>query len=94
LNKSHIISTGEDSGLRIESFAVIYLRGFSTNKKYYIINLSVLVCCYIDIVYIYINRKKLANLLMLEMAYKASVLSKPGDEVVKSCIVHYKILNF
>ena len=75
MNKSHIISTGEDSGLRI-------------------VNLSVLVCCYIDIVYIYINRKKLANLLMLEMAYKASVLSKPGDEVVKSCIVHYKILNF
>jgi hypothetical protein len=75
LNKSHIISTGEDSGLRI-------------------VNLSVLVCCYIDIVYIYINRKKLANLLMLEMAYKANVLSKPGDEVVKSCIVHYKILNF
>ena len=32
LNKSHIISTDEDPGLRIESFAVINLRGFSTNK--------------------------------------------------------------
>ena len=31
LNKSHIIST-EDPGLRIESFAVINLRGVSTNK--------------------------------------------------------------
>ena len=28
----HIISTDEDSGLRIESFAVINLRGVSTNK--------------------------------------------------------------
>ena len=28
----HIISTDEDPGLRIESFAVIYLRGVSTNK--------------------------------------------------------------
>ena len=35
LNKSHIISTDEDPGLRIESFAVINLRGVSTNKKYY-----------------------------------------------------------
>jgi hypothetical protein len=34
LNKSHI-STDEDPGLRIESFAVINLRGVSTNKKYY-----------------------------------------------------------
>jgi hypothetical protein len=25
----------EDQGLRIESFAVIHLRGVSTNKKYY-----------------------------------------------------------
>jgi hypothetical protein len=32
LNKSHIISTDEDPGLRIESFAVIHLRGGSTNK--------------------------------------------------------------
>jgi hypothetical protein len=32
LNKSHIITTDEDSGLRIESFAVINLRGVSTNK--------------------------------------------------------------
>jgi hypothetical protein len=31
----HIISTDEDPGLRIESFAVINLRGVSTNKKYY-----------------------------------------------------------
>jgi hypothetical protein len=31
-NKSHIISTDEDPGLRIESFAVINLRGVSTNK--------------------------------------------------------------
>jgi hypothetical protein len=30
--KSHIISTDEDPGLRIESFAVINLRGVSTNK--------------------------------------------------------------
>ena len=29
LNKSHIISTDEDPGLRIESFAVINLRGVS-----------------------------------------------------------------
>jgi hypothetical protein len=32
LNKSHIISTDEDPGLRIESFAVINLCGVSTNK--------------------------------------------------------------
>jgi hypothetical protein len=32
LDKSHIISTDEDPGLRIESFAVINLRGVSTNK--------------------------------------------------------------
>jgi hypothetical protein len=32
LNKSDIISTDEDPGLRIESFAVINLRGVSTNK--------------------------------------------------------------
>ena len=33
LNKwSHIISTDEDPGLRIESFALINLRGVSTNK--------------------------------------------------------------
>jgi hypothetical protein len=32
LHKSHIISTDEDPGLRIESFAVINLRGVSTNK--------------------------------------------------------------
>jgi hypothetical protein len=32
LNNSHIISTDEDPGLRIESFAVINLRGVSTNK--------------------------------------------------------------
>jgi hypothetical protein len=30
-----IINTDEDPGLRIESFAVINLRGVSTNKKYY-----------------------------------------------------------
>jgi hypothetical protein len=35
LNKSCIISIDEDPGLRIESFAVINLRGVSTNKKYY-----------------------------------------------------------
>jgi hypothetical protein len=32
LNKSRIISTEEDPGLRIESFAVINLRGVSANK--------------------------------------------------------------
>jgi hypothetical protein len=32
---SHIIGTDEDPGLRIESFAVINLRGVSANKKYY-----------------------------------------------------------
>jgi hypothetical protein len=32
LNKYHIISTDEDPGLRIESFAVINLLGVSTNK--------------------------------------------------------------
>ena len=31
-NIIHIISTDEDPGLRIESFAVINLRGVSTNK--------------------------------------------------------------
>ena len=32
----HIISTDEDPGLRIESFAVINLRrGVATNKNYY-----------------------------------------------------------
>jgi hypothetical protein len=40
LNKSHIISTDEDPGLRIESFAVINLRGVSTNKT--IIKLNIL----------------------------------------------------
>jgi heme-binding NEAT domain protein len=35
LNQSHIISTDEDPGLRIESFAVINLRGVSTNKTKY-----------------------------------------------------------
>ena len=35
LNKSHIISTDEDPGLRIESFAVINLRGVSTKKLLY-----------------------------------------------------------
>ena len=35
---SHIfISTDEDPGLRIESFAVINLRGVSTNKTIYFI---------------------------------------------------------
>ena len=32
LNKSHIISTDEDSGLRVERFPVINLRCVSTNK--------------------------------------------------------------
>jgi hypothetical protein len=43
LNKSHIISiisTDEDPGLRIESFAVINLRGVSTNKTIIMKNLS------------------------------------------------------
>jgi hypothetical protein len=31
-NYSHIISTDEDPSLRIESFAVINLRGVTTNK--------------------------------------------------------------
>jgi hypothetical protein len=31
---SHIIGTDEDPGLRIESFAVINLRGVSANKLY------------------------------------------------------------
>jgi hypothetical protein len=35
----HIISTDEDPGLRIESFAVINLRGVSTNKTIIYINL-------------------------------------------------------
>ncbi len=30
-NKSDIISTDEDPGLRIESFAIIKIRGVSTN---------------------------------------------------------------
>ena len=32
MNKSHIICTDEDPGLQIKSFAVINLRGVSTNK--------------------------------------------------------------
>ena len=39
LNKSPIISTDEDPGLRIESFAVINLRGVSTNKTIIVFNL-------------------------------------------------------
>ena len=35
LNHAHIMSTDEDPGLRIESFAVINLRGVSTNKILY-----------------------------------------------------------
>ena len=35
VNKSYIISTDEDPGLRMESFAVINLRGVSTNKTIY-----------------------------------------------------------
>jgi hypothetical protein len=42
LNKSHIISTDEDPGLRIESFAVINLRGVSTNKT---ININIVAFC-------------------------------------------------
>ena len=37
LKKSHIISTDEDPGLRIESSAVINLHGVSTNKILYYI---------------------------------------------------------
>ena len=33
LNKSDIISTDEDPGLRIESFAIIKIRGVSTKYK-------------------------------------------------------------
>jgi hypothetical protein len=36
--KTHIISTDEDPGLRIESFAVINLRGVSANKTIIIIS--------------------------------------------------------
>ena len=36
----HIISTDEDPGLRIESFAVIHLRGVSTNKTIITISLD------------------------------------------------------
>jgi hypothetical protein len=42
LNKSHIISTDEDPGLRIESFAVINLCGVSTNN-------SIIICFFIAI---------------------------------------------
>jgi hypothetical protein len=40
LVEKNIISTDEDLGLRIESFAVINLRGVSTNKKYYMVGKS------------------------------------------------------
>jgi hypothetical protein len=40
LHLHHIISTDEDQGLRIESFAVINLRGLSTNKTIIIKYLS------------------------------------------------------
>jgi hypothetical protein len=44
LNKSHIISTDEDPGLRIESLAVINLRGVFTNKKYYSVEIVSCAC--------------------------------------------------
>ena len=37
-SSSHIISTDEDPGLQIESFAVINLRGVSTNKTIITLN--------------------------------------------------------
>jgi hypothetical protein len=40
VNKSYIISTDEDPGLRMESFAVINLRGVSTNKTIYTVGYS------------------------------------------------------
>jgi hypothetical protein len=40
----HIISTDEDPGLRIESFAVINLRGVSTNKTIFTRLLGRLFC--------------------------------------------------
>jgi hypothetical protein len=47
LNKSHIISTDDDPGLRIESFAVINLRGVSTNKTIiHIYMMCFLLCTY------------------------------------------------
>jgi GTPase SAR1 family protein len=49
LNKSHIISTDEDPGLRIESFAVINLRGVSTYRtiiKLYFIKKTCVTFCF------------------------------------------------
>ena len=54
LNKSHIISTDEDPGLRIESFAVINLRGVSTNKTIiYLIAMQT----YKELIFIFIRTK-------------------------------------
>jgi hypothetical protein len=61
----HIISTDEDPGLRIESFAVINLRGVSTNKtiKYSIINNIILI-----IMFYY-------NILLLIIFYYNSIIN-------------------
>jgi hypothetical protein len=44
LNKSYIISTDEDPGLRIESFTVINLRGVFTNKRFYSVEIVSCAC--------------------------------------------------
>jgi hypothetical protein len=66
LNRSHIISTDEDPGLRIESFAVINLRGVSTNKTIIILvllkNPCSNTCSDEDQVYIYLTLQTLNQL--------------------------------
>ena len=55
-----IISTDEDPGLRIESFAVINLRGVSTNKKY-------------DVFYRHANLYKELSLEVIKLSSKNKV---------------------
>jgi hypothetical protein len=52
LNSHIFISTDEDPGLRIESFAVINLRGVSTNKTIYFIAMQT----YKELIFQFIER--------------------------------------
>jgi hypothetical protein len=71
LNKSHIISTDEDPGLRIESFAVINLRGVSTNKTITICFIAMQTYKELILVYIIIptNFIEVLNYLWLDITF-------------------------
>jgi hypothetical protein len=60
----HIISTDEDPGLRIESFAVLNLRGVSTNKTTIFYRHANIQRTYIK--YLYTTLKKSFNLIIRE----------------------------